>query len=379
MKKRFNSAIILLIALILASCGGNQQNSNIQQSTDNKYAQGFEIITETDGYTIKLLSPWMDNYSTTYTYKLTTNDTANYSNTIENQVIPIPVKRVAIMSTTHLAMIAALEETRTVVGISESRYVYDSLFWKIYEQNSISDIGYENSIDVEKILELKPDAIFVYGLSQGISQTFHRIVKMGVPVVFVSEFNETTPLAKLEWLRFMGCFYDKLDIADSIISYKEETYNQYKEIASQVKTRPTVLTGLPWKDIWNISGGNTFTAALISDAGGEYIYSHLNQKVNYQLGIEEVFLHAGNADFWINTGIANSLSDISMTDKRFVEFKAFANKKVFNNNKRQNSIGGNDYLESGIVSPEIILKDLISILHPELIEEHELCYYKQLE
>lgn len=379
MKKILNGTIILLIALVLASCNSNQQKSDTQQPNDNKYAQGFEIITETDGYTIKLLSPWMDNYSTTYTYRLTTNDTANFSNTIENQVVPIPLNQVAIMSTTHLAMIAALEETHTVVGISESRYVYDSLFWKIYEQNGISDIGYENSIDVEKILELKPDAIFVYGLSQGISQTFHRIVKMGVPVVFVSEFNETTPLAKLEWLRFMGCFYNKLDIADTLISHKIDAYNRYKDIASQVKTRPTVLTGLPWKDMWNISGGNTFTAALISDAGGEYIYSHLNEKVNYQLGIEEVFLHAGNADFWLNTGIANSLSDISMTDKRFVEFKAFANNKVFNNNKRQNSAGGNDYLESGIVSPEIILKDLISILHPELLTEHELYYYKQLE
>ncbi|HPW66730.1 MAG TPA: ABC transporter substrate-binding protein [Salinivirgaceae bacterium] len=379
MKNRLNSTVILLIALILTSCNNNQPKSNSQQSNDNKYAQGFEIITETNGYTIKLLSPWMDNFSTTYTYKLTTKDTANYSNTIENQIIPIPLKRVAIMSTTHLAMITALEETHTVVGISESRYVYDSLFWKIYEQNNISDIGYENSVDVEKILELNPDAIFVYGLSQGISQTFHRIVKMGVPVVFVSEFNETTPLAKLEWLRFMGCFYNKLNIADSIINHKIDIYNRYKDIANQSKTKPTVLAGLPWKDMWNISGGNTVTATFISDAGGDYLYSHLNQKVNYQLGIEDVFLHAGDADFWINSGIANSLSDISMTDKRFVEFKAFANKKVFNNNKRQNSVGGNDYLESGIINPEIILKDLISILHPELISEHELHYYKQLE
>jgi iron complex transport system substrate-binding protein len=38
----------------------------------------------------------------------------------------------------------------------------------------------------------------------------------------------------------------------------------------------------------------------------------------------------------------------------------------------------NDYWESGIINPHVILADLINILHPELLPDHKLHYYRQL-
>jgi iron complex transport system substrate-binding protein len=344
----------------------------------NRFAQGFEISQNSNGFTINLLSPWMDNFSTTYAYNLVFNDSLKQVGKVNSQTIKIPLKRVAIMSTTHLALIESLGEMETVLGISERQYVNSQAFWEHHQRNAVVEIGYENTLDMENVIKLMPDAVFVYGLSQGISQTVERLVKMGIPVVFVSEFNEVHPLAKLEWLRFMACFFNKLDMADSIFNQKVAHYNQIREMVVDVPIRPTVLVGLPWKDVWNVPGNNTVTATFIDDAGGRYLFSHLNQKVNYPLGIEEVFLQAGQADYWIHVGFANSLADIAASDNRFVNFKAFSMGNVFNNNKIQNNVGGNDYLESGIMNPEVVLKDLISVFHPEIFQEYVEIYYKKM-
>ena len=49
-----------------------------------------------------------------------------------------------------------------------------------------------------------------------------------------------------------------------------------------------------------------------------------------------------------------------------------------NNNARTNAAGGNDYYESAVVNPDLVLRDLVKIFHPELVEE-DFVYYKQLK
>ena len=41
------------------------------------------------------------------------------------------------------------------------------------------------------------------------------------------------------------------------------------------------------------------------------------------------------------------------------------------------TMSSNDYWESAVVNPDIVLRDLIKIFHPELVEE-PFVYYKQL-
>ena len=52
---------------------------------------------------------------------------------------------------------------------------------------------------------------------------------------------------------------------------------------------------------------------------------------------------------------------------------------MFNRNKRLNKFGGNDYMESGTTRPDLILKDLIKILHPNLFTKDDFFYYTKLE
>ena len=138
------------------------------------------------------------------------------------------------------------------------------------------------------------------------------------------------------------------------------------------------MIGLPWKDTWYIPGGKSFAARFIKDAGGEYIWEKLDSKIARPMGFETIYKKAKDADIWINPGDIDNLEAILTVDARLKHFKPIKNRKVFNNNDIMNKAGGNDYWESGITHPQIILKDLVRIFHPEVLPDHELVYYKNI-
>jgi iron complex transport system substrate-binding protein len=97
------------------------------------------------------------------------------------------------------------------------------------------------------------------------------------------------------------------------------------------------------------------------------------------VGIESIYLKALTADFWLNTGTVTSVAEIAAIDSRFTALPAFKEKHIYNNNKRVSRNGGNDYWENGCINPDIILKDMVSIMHPGLFPGWELVYYQKIK
>ena len=61
--------------------------------------------------------------------------------------------------------------------------------------------------------------------------------------------------------------------------------------------------------------------------------------------------------------------DLLLKNKRF---------QVFNITKRLNSSGGNDYWEGGVMRPDMLLKDLVKIFHPNLLPTEKLNWYEKI-
>ena len=101
--------------------------------------------------------------------------------------------------------------------------------------------------------------------------------------------------------------------------------------------------------------------------------------VSMPYGIESVYSKAIHADYWLNTGSALSSKEIIAIDKRLSNLKVFRNGELYNNIKRMNEAGANDYWESGAVYPHLVLKDIATILHPDLFPEKELVFYSKLD
>jgi iron complex transport system substrate-binding protein len=92
-----------------------------------------------------------------------------------------------------------------------------------------------------------------------------------------------------------------------------------------------------------------------------------------------VYEKAHEANLWIGVASFSSLDEIKNADGRYTKFKPYQTGNVYTYDFRKGAKGGSEYLELGYMRPDIILKDLVKIAHPELLPEYELYFHKKLE
>lgn len=372
--------IIVSLFIIQSLIGCNQNKSSHNRETytieKNQYAENFTIKHNEHFTLIEIHNPWVDAKNINYTYAIEKKPDASLpANAIHIKSNP---EKVAAISTTHLAFIEALEKTPTVQAVSDMQFVYNQTIKENHAQGLVSEVGFDTNLNIEKLLQLKTELIFMYGISNEIEPLRKKLLKAGIVPVMIGEYTEKHPLGKAEWIKVFGAIYNQNELAGKIFDSIVDEYSKLKQLVANIGHKPTVFTGLPWNETWHTPGGNSFTSQLISDAGGKYIFANDTSTINYQYDTEIIYQRAGNADFWINAGIATTLQQIEIADSRMKLFAAFKSKNIFNNNYRSVAGGGSDYMESGAVNPHVVLSDLIEIFHPELLE-HQLYYYQQLQ
>jgi iron complex transport system substrate-binding protein len=326
-----------------------------------------------------VVNPWQGSRTVHLPYILADNP-AGLPDSLQDQlIISIPVKRMICMSTTHVAMVDALGQAEAIVGISGSNYISSPRLRSGLETGAVQDVGADHALNYERILSLQPDVVMAYGIGPEVSSLVKRLDDLGIPVVLNGDYLEDEPLGKTEWIRFMAAFFGKDREADSLFRSIVTAYEGYRDLVRDPIHKPAIMTGLPWKDTWYIPGSRSFAAAYIRDAGGTYLWDDLDSREAVPLDLEAIFARAAGADFWINCGAAGSLDEIRTVDPRLGRLRPVNTGRVFNNNARLNPAGGNDYWESGVMAPDLILADLIRIFHPEVLPGRELMYYTCLE
>jgi iron complex transport system substrate-binding protein len=373
----------LLILLLLLGC---KQNNNHQTQTDSlqndssdtniRYAKGFRI-SHSENYTrIVINNPWGKDdkkpYAVYYLYK---NDSTNLPD--EGFKLKIPIKSVVINTFSYFEFLRQLGELDKVIGVTDAHRVYNSTILQKIKDKQIQNLGDPFNPNVEKTLMLKPDVSINSAYAQ---QDMHseKLLSIGIPVIYSLEWMEKSPLARAEWIKFISVFFDKEPLADSIFSEIESRYIAKTEIVKNVKSRPAVLAGDNFQDTWYVPGGKSFNSILFSDAGLDYFYKDDPESGSIGLDIESILIQFGNTDFWFGCD-AGSYDELARKDKKYMLLKSVKNRQVFNNRNRTTPSGGNDYFESAIANPDLVLSDLIKAVHPELLPEAEFTYIKPLE
>ena len=385
MENKIEKIIVLYIGFIVifASCSGSGHNTVSVLDTipfdtvKVEFAKGFTIKKYDDITLLTVSDPWQGAQNVVYRYVLAPKDKDIPPKFLQYTVIRTPVERVICLSTTHIAMLSALGLTSSIKALSGTAFVSDSTVRKAIDEGKIVDIGHSQGLNFEKIISLNPDLIFAYGVDRGYAGSLARLAGLGQTIVFNAEYLERTALGKAEWIKFMAAFFDREEQATEKFNAIRDEYQSLQNLASDRERKPKILSGLPWQGIWHIPGGDTWMAAMIADAGGEYIWRENSSRESIPISIEAIIYQGNAADIWINAGAARSLAEIRSVDERLSILKTFQTGAVYNNNARAN--GGNDFFESGVVYPHIILKDMIKIFHPDLLPEHELYYYVKLE
>lgn len=378
---RLSSLLGVLAFILSSSCVQKPNPDSLDSSPDSlkvtvDYANGFSINRLSQGFQLTVTNPWQDAKGISYKYLLTSDGKVSPKG--YSEVIQIPVKSVVCLSTTHIAFIDRLNMASSVVGVSGTNFVTSKRVQERIESGLVRDVGYEQALNYELLVSLKPDVVLAYGVGAEMAGYLQKLKDLNIPVVFVGDYLEESPLGKAEWLKAFGLLFDDFPKADSIFNQIAFEYNSVMGYLPKDLKNPTVFLNLPWKDVWYFPGGQGYMANLIADAGGNYSLSHLKGNRSYPFSIENALEYAIASDIWLNTGMANSLIEVANELPIAKSLPILAEGRVFNNNNRVNPTGGNDFWESGVVNPHIILKDLIKIFHPNHIQ-HELVYYKQLQ
>lgn len=377
------SRILSFLIVIALWCSCDHINTPLaykarESGNAAELATGFTLQAKGSSKVIAISNPWQHATHITYQYLL--SDTLKASASIDDRTwqIRTPVNRVVCLSTTHIGFIEALGKAHTICGISGKDYVVNETIRQQVANGQVHDVGFDDNLNYELILELKPDVVFAYGVTTAITNVVKKLNELGLPVVLIGEYLEEDPLAKMEWIKVFAAFYGLDEMASQRFNAVVNSYGKLKEMAAAVENQPAVLLGIPWQGTWYVSGSKSYIARLVNDAGGKYLWDHLDFNESRPMGLEKIYERAMSADCWINPGEASSLHEIMTIDERFGQLPPFRSENVFNNNNRLSVSGGNDFYEQGVVEPDSILCDLICILHPDLLPMHNLKYYRKL-
>lgn len=360
-------------AFLVLSC--EQATNTPVKQNGVSYAKGLSIAEYRDFKVVTVTEPWPGAKSN-YRYVLHKKGFLIPDSLSTLPAITIPVKRVIATSTTHLPSIEMLGESASLVGFPMLDYISSPIFRAAINAGAVQELGTNQNLNIEAMLSLKPDVVISFGIDNS-NPIMDKVSKAGIPVIFNGDWNETTPLGKAEWIKLFGVLYDKADKADSIFNSIESEYNRLRQLAAGRSKKPRVMAGSVYQNQWYVPKGGSWGALLIRDAGGDYLWKQTEGTGSLALSPEEVLLRSDEADYWIGPEMM-TFEEMAAANPHYARFRAFREKNVYNFTSRKGEKGGVLYYELGPNRPDIVLKDLIKILHPDLLPDYQLFFFQKL-
>ena len=275
-------------------------------------------------------------------------------------VLQVPLKRVVTLSSAQIGYMLRLGFQDKIVAVGEGKYVADSALYARVQSGEVAEVGSGPTLSLENVVALKPDLVMSFATGGG-HDDYERINALGLPLMLTSEWQEDSPLAKAEWIKLYGELFGMKALADSIFEQSKNLYlqavNGGASDAVDGGSCPRVLVGMSYGGVWYAPGGNSYTARLIKDAGGCYLWASDTSR-ELQFSLEEIMLVADSADVWVNPGMFATSEDLLASEPRVKYIKAFKEKRVCQNDGRKGPGGGNDFYESAVVYPAEMLLNL---------------------
>ena len=387
---KFHKYILLSAVLVSSICGCVRNSGGLAASDEcEPLFMNIEALPD-GGYSLISISPFDGS-----------RDTLKISK---------PLNRLIVTSTSYIGFLDAIDADSVIVGVSGGEYVCDSCVAAGLDNGTVTDIGYDASPDYEKIMALKPDLLLTYSVSPVKSQFLSKLESLGIKTFIVNEHLERHPLARAAYIRLFGALTGNMPAADSVLDVVSKNYISLRDSVqgrlgakdasgksglnaseteqesdeTEMKTQKPrkILANIPYKDQWFVPGQESYLTTLFKDAGGEILGAKAGSSISSQISVEAAYSLSKEADLWMNVGWCRTLEQLLSVNPLFEDFimniqenaaaRGYSNKDrtdathvVWNDNKRLNAKGGNDFWESGVVHPDILLRDLIGIFNED--------------
>jgi iron complex transport system substrate-binding protein len=373
--------LLLIFPLLLFSCKAEKSEKPLVvaegEAVEVKYAKGFSIEKYTGYNILTVKDPWPDA-DKTYRYLLLKEGTVAPDHLEYDYEINIPVKNIVVTSTTHIPSLEALGEESSLIGFPDLEYISSENTRKLISENRITELGKNEAINTETLISIEPEVVVGFAIN-GNNKTYNTIQRSGIPVIFNGDWTEASPLGKAEWVKFFGALFDKNEEAQKYFKKVETNYKMAKNLATTAEKKPTVLSGSMYKDQWYVPYGNSWLARFIEEANTSYIYKETSGSGSMALAFETVLSDAKNARFWVAPGQFGSYEQLMEASSHYDQFRAVKEQNVFTYSSTKGDTGGVLFYELAPNRPDLVLRDLIAIFHPDLLPEHEFTFFKPLQ
>ena len=376
MSKITKYLFLITLSVLTFSCKKSENNSDLKVGNEIKHAKGLSIITKENYSIVEVSTPW-PNSKKKYSYILKKKNAvipAEYKNLTQIQV---PIKNIVLTSTTHIPSLEMLGEETRLVGFPNLNYISSEKVRALIDAVKIKELGSNQTLNTEVLIDLQPELIMGYGLDNS-NPTLDNLEKNGLKVILNGDWNEQSPLGKVEWIKLFGVLFGKEKQANDIFNNIEKTYNETLKLVENTTKKPTVFSGSLFEDKWYLPQGESWGAKFIANANGNYLWSETKGTGSLNLSFEKVYIKAKDADIWFMDQY-ESLTEIADANPHYAQFKAFKTKNIYSFGTKKGKTGGVIYYELAPNRPDLVLKDLVKIFHPELLPNYELFFFEKLK
>jgi iron complex transport system substrate-binding protein len=286
-------------------------------------------------------------------------------------IIHSPVKSIGLTSTTYLPSLIFLKKEKSLKAFQGISYIVSSNFNK----KEISELNFK--LSAEKMISLKLDLLIAYEANLNSTKDLNLFKSLRIPIVMNKDYEETTPLARAEWIIFNASLFDQEEEAQKYFSMIEENYQKLKIQNQKEVLKPSVLVGSIQNGFWLTCGGISDLAQMIEDAGASLAFKN-NRASSQQVSLEEFALKKNYYDYWLPHNEWKSSFELAGAKKSDSRYQFIQTRKIFNNTLVLNKDNFNDYWEEGMQRPDLVLLDLSAIFHPNSFKNHKMRWYKQL-
>jgi len=375
---RFFLGFFVLIGTFIQCQSKDKSALDVSNSAKNvRYAKGFSI-DRYDGFSILRVSNIFPNSKNNFTYILHKKNSSIPDSLKQYCSIEVPIKKIITTSTTHIPALESLNVAKSLIGFPTPNYISSVETRAWIDAGNVKDLGTNQGLNTEIILDLQPDVLVGYSVD-GDLKVYQNLEKNGIKIVYNSDWTEQSPLGRAEWIKFFGALYDLDEKATLLFNEIEKEYTKTALLAKSASFRPSVFAGAMYKEQWFMPQGESWAAQFINDANANYLWSHTKGSGSLALSFEQVLDKAQTATFWIGPGQFTSYKEMEAANSNYLYFDAVTKKNTYSFSTKKGKTGGVLYYELAQNRPDLVLQDLVKILHPELLPNYQLHFFEKLK
>lgn len=362
--------------LLLSACGGKSSTASSSEQGDTiplHYSSNLSLIDYEDCIVAQLRNPW-DTAKILHTYVLVDKNQPLPQELPQGTLVRTPLSKAVIYSSVHCSLLKDFGALNSIGGVCDLKYIKLPEIEEGCRNGTIADVGDGMNPNIEKIIDLHPDAILLSPFEN--SGGYGRVEKLNVPIIECADYMETSSLGRAEWMRFYGLLFGKKTEADAMFAAVERNYKDLQELVKPISFAPSVMCDLKTSSTWYTPGGNSTIAKLYSDAGANYIFREDTHSGSLPYPFEVIFEKGQQTDFWLiryNQPVDKTYGELEKEFAPYAGFRAFKERNIYGCNTNRVP-----FYEETPFHPDWLLKDLIKIFHPSLSEGYELRYYNKL-